>query len=331
MDDKTPELARTTIDPPWDDLHERRVLDAVLSSHRAPRNRRPSTLAWSFAAACAAALIAVVTMRFGLEREKPQMVASAPPVETHTLLDGSLMQYAAETNVQVLEQNETSVAISQAKGRVRYDVRHNPDRRFIVRAGAVEVLVVGTVFAVDAHGSHVTVHVEHGRVQVHDGRREVDLSDGEEVQMTAAPAAVAPPLPSAPVEAPERPSGDSAATVQRLLAQADRARAEGNLPQAVTALSAVVNRYPHDPRAVSAWFTLGRVEGQRGRHGDAARAFATCRARSPNGPLAEDALAEEAAAWQKAGEAARAQTTAQKYLEQYPAGAYAARLRPLLE
>jgi TolA-binding protein len=138
-------------------------------------------------------------------------------------------------------------------------------------------------------------------------------------------------LPAEAPEPSERPTSDGAATIQRLLAQADRARAEGNLPQAVTALSTVVNRYPHDPRAVSAWFILGRVEGQQGRHDDAARAFANCRARSPSGPLAEDALAEEAAAWQKAGQAARAQAAARKYLALYPAGAHAARLRPFLE
>src|SRR5207253_2741851 len=101
-----------------------------------------------------------------------------------------------------LEQQDATVALRQTKGRVRYQVKHNPDRRFSVKVGAVEVLVVGTVFVVDARGSRVSVHVDHGRVQVHDGSREVDLSDGEEVQMSTTPPVelAAPEVLPAPVE-----------------------------------------------------------------------------------------------------------------------------------
>jgi transmembrane sensor len=344
MDDRTPQIARSEVDPPWDELRERRVLDAVLRANRQQRDVRTSiTFGRVFAVACSLLIVGVAARYTGILGSGARGVDTRPPaiqdpVETHALLDGSLMHYAANADVQVIEQHESSVAISQTKGRVRYEVRHNPDRRFTVRAGAVEVLVVGTVFVVDARGNRVTVHVEHGRVQVHDERREVDLTDDEEVQMNAStPVDVVAPEPAtAPSESAEPTSAgegpaNNPATVPRLLAQADRARAAGNLNAAITALSAVVNKHPHDPRAVSAWFILGRVEGQQGRHADAARAFSNCRARAPSGPLAEDALAEEAAAWQKAGQADRAQAAARRYLDLYPAGTHVPLMRPFLE
>jgi transmembrane sensor len=93
----------------------------------------------------------------------------------------------------------------------------------------------------------------------------------------------------------------------------------------------VLGRYPDDRRAALAWFTLGKVERGRDRAADGATAFRTSFALAPDGPLGEDALAEEAAAWAAAGEPAEARATAEQYLRRFPNGTHAARMQHIVE
>lgn len=127
-------------------------------------------------------------------------------------------------------------------------------------------------------------------------------------------------------------SGDGAPVPlgpDELLARADTARRAGRTDDAAAALRELVDRHSRDPRVPTALFTLARIERSRGRHAAAATAFAECRARAPSGPLAEDALAEEATAWVAAGDLARAKETARRYLSLHPSGLYADRMRAI--
>jgi transmembrane sensor len=119
--------------------------------------------------------------------------------------------------------------------------------------------------------------------------------------------------------------------VGALLERADAERTAGDLAAAAATLREVVTRHPKDPRAALGWFTLGKVERTRARPVVAARAFRTSFWLAPDGPLAEDALAEEAAAWAAANDSAEMRETVEKYLRRFPNGTHAARVRHLLE
>ncbi len=62
---------------------------------------------------------------------------------------------------------------------------------------------------------------------------------------------------------------------------------------------------------------------------EAAEAFATARTLSPEGALAQDALAREVESWARAAEAATAQERAREYLARYPHGRRAKVVRVL--
>ena len=109
--------------------------------------------------------------------------------------------------------------------------------------------------------------------------------------------------------------------VAALLEAGDVARLSHHPQEAIAPISRMLSRFPKDPRAPLAAFTLGLVYMQElGRAGDAARAFAQARQLEPEGLMAEDALARQVEAWFRAGESARARATAEEYVRLYPRG-----------
>ena len=104
-----------------------------------------------------------------------------------------------------------------------------------------------------------------------------------------------------------------------LLAASDDARRAGQPRAAVTSLRRLIERYPGDPRAPSAAFTLGWVLlTDLDRPREAAQA------------LAEDAAARVVESWQKANEPRRAAEAARRYLRVYGAGRYTGLMRGLV-
>jgi transmembrane sensor len=116
-----------------------------------------------------------------------------------------------------------------------------------------------------------------------------------------------------------------------LMLAADVARLSGHPEQAVSPLRKLCQRHASDRRAPVAAFTLGRVLlDDLGRPSDAAAAFEKARVLWPTGPLAEDALAREADAWQRAGRLELARAIAEQYLARYPQGRHASSLQRVL-
>ncbi|HMI89854.1 MAG TPA: FecR family protein [Polyangiales bacterium] len=264
--------------------------------------------------------------------------------------DGSLATaLGADAALRVERDDREQTQLQLSAGGARFDVRPRAGRPFVVRAGAVEVRVLGTRFEVvrRADGS-VGVAVEHGLVQVTAAGETVSLRAGEHGQYSAplpavasvvAPSAVRVSLPAAASPAVHTAAGDrkppalahvagAQDPVAELLATADLARREGRPAAAVTALERVLRAHPRDPRAASAAFSLGRVllETQP-QPALAAAAFARAGELDPHGPLAEDALAREVEAWARAGSRARARVLAQRYLQRYPGSARTAFVR----
>lgn len=261
------------------------------------------------------------------------------------LPDRSLASLRHGARVDVDVQREDLVRLRQHGGEVRYQVEPDRARAFVVEAAGVEVRVVGTIFTISISGSgaltddppRVAVEVERGLVEVDNGERVAELGPGDRLSLEGKPARdgerddeviVLEPSEPAATHRPARPA--AASSVEALLADADAARASGNLPRAAAALSELVRRHSEDPRAYGAYFQLGKVERARGRHAAAAAAFVKCGKRSPKGPLAEDARAEAAVSWHAAGRDDEARTAAEGYLARHPGGTHEARMRSLL-
>ncbi|MGD8862783.1 MAG: FecR domain-containing protein [Myxococcales bacterium] len=369
MLDERLKRARRELDaPPWDELRETRVLGRVLEEvDRGRRVRRTGRVfAGAALSAAAAAALWIVALPDVTPDSRPQprlaqvpapavQASEAPAAQANVglaaqggtesggsrlvLTDGSRAELGPEAEVAAVEQGPARVLLRQTAGRVRYVVTERPGREFVVEADEAEVRVLGTIFTVSVQDTGVTVEVERGRVAVSDPRRSAELTPGDHMFLASAPEPEpeATSTPSqegeaglAPLDDP-RPAQVEPPSAQELMERADRARSRGQLGIAAQALEKLVRRHPHDPRAVSAWFTLGRVQTARGRHVASARAFDRCLRKSPRGSLAEDALAEAARAWAAAGRTARAHQAAADYLERYPRGTHARRMGELLE
>lgn len=354
---------KDSLEPPWDDLREQRVLTRVVEANRqrparpgrylATPTRKLFVIVPTIAVAAAAAFMLrsspAPSTQQGTEanaiQSPPSVVAPATgpavaPEHLMALADGSKAVLLREAGLQVEEQRADRVRIHQKRGEVRYEVRPDPAREFTVRAGNTAIRVRGTVFTVDLKNDTLEVRVQRGKVEVDDGTRTRDLVAGEslrapmpqgeaelEVDPMAADAAV--------VEEPaNNTSGHGVGSVPRsataLQAHADAARLAGRNAEAATSLDKLVRTYPSDARVPAALFSLGRVERARGQLEASARAFERCASAAPSGPLAGDALAEAAASWLSAGSTRAAKAAAAKYLARHPSGPSAAKMRAIM-
>ena len=160
-----------------------------------------------------------------------------------------------------------------------------------------------------------------------------ELRRGDSRQALLEPPAVSPARAWQPSLAARDESRGQVApvlTAEYLLAAADTARSAGRRSESVVLLRRLLHEHRDDARAPLAAFTLGRILlMELARPGEAALAFAEVRALSPAGPLAEDALAREAEAWNRAGDSGKAAERAREYLRLYPYGRRAGSLQGL--
>lgn len=338
----------------WDDLRERRVLgriEAELARTSERRRRGP----WPWLAAAAMVLITAGWWRVrtdpvvpeiatvGVEESGAPATAPAPAIPsvrapTLVLADGSVVTLESGAEVDLRHQSAERIAIDQRSGRVHYEVRPGLPRAFVIAAGDVEVRVVGTAFWIARDAARVRVTVEHGRVAVaRAGASATLLGAGDELEIDVAAPVVAASVPAVASDAPRPPPRRRASepvakpTLEQLLAEADDARARGDATRAAARLRELVDRFADDPRAYAACFQLGKVERGRGRHTQAAAAFARAVVLAPSGSLSEDARAEAALSWSDAGRSDRARAAGDEYLARYPDGAHVARVRRMLD
>lgn len=119
-------------------------------------------------------------------------------------------------------------------------------------------------------------------------------------------------------------------SIDDLMLAADAARRSGDAARAADWLDRAVREHPGARSAVAA-YTLGKLlQDDLARPADAARAFALVYARSPDAPLASEALAREALALKQSGDGARAKAQAATYLARYPQGAQRTRMEQVL-
>jgi len=85
-----------------------------------------------------------------------------------SLVDGSRVAIGADSALAV---NYTAASrnLQLKSGEAFFEVQHNPDRPFVVQAGRLKVVAVGTAFNIRKTGDKVEVIVTHGAVDVEDG------------------------------------------------------------------------------------------------------------------------------------------------------------------
>ncbi len=356
---------------PWDELREHRVLTDVLDTlENEKTGKRPGRkarlvlgIAASLTIVVSAALFASSLFKWndspGRAHEHYSRVA---------LRDAGYAFLAPSAELMIDDGNHQEVKISQTIGKVRYEIERQRTREVVVRADHVEVRVLGTVFTVDLEDRLITVDVERGSVRVNSDARSLELKSGEtfttgrrsKKQVHAhSNAPSSPELPPARIDdesnkdsastRPLAPENDSRSALKpsasvpevprkRLpddleedLKLADDARRKGDLRLAADILHNAVKKHTSSPILPAALFTLGNIELSTGNPRAAARAYEECRRSAPRGPLAEDALANAADSWEKAGDNFRAKKTARLYLDRYTEGMHASRMRNLAE
>lgn len=120
------------------------------------------------------------------------------------------------------------------------------------------------------------------------------------------------------------------ATPEQLMILVNIAQAVGEPTRAIAALRRVVERFPRDPAAPQAAFMLGTALDKAGDRAGAARAFAACRALSPQSEIAEDALARQIDAALEQGDLAEAHRLFDQYERDFPQGNRLAEFRTAL-
>lgn len=119
------------------------------------------------------------------------------------------------------------------------------------------------------------------------------------------------------------------ASAEQLMTLADIARFAKPVQTAaaLAALRRVLARFPGDPNAPVAAYTLGNMLDRAGDRAGAAQAFAAYRSLSPKGDFAEDALAREVEVAVEQGDLERAKQLADQYAEDFPKGRRRAEIR----
>jgi TolA-binding protein len=306
--------------------------------------------------ACAGATAAAIAL-LSMHRTAPERTwtSQSQPL-TLALDDGSHLQLRPGSDVSLLRQRKGEVRLQVVRGGARFEVRHDPARRFQVTAAGVDVVVTGTTFSVELEGGLGVPHVlvERGEVEVHpqgEARLLARLHAGEAWPPRPAPSVASPeaPVPSsavqplepqpaapgvAPAVSPSAPLGGrgSAPTDSRqLLEQANAARRRGDVAEAASLLETLRVRYPRDPRAALASFELGRLRlDVLGDLPGAVQALKQSIALAPSGVFREDAEACLATAYARMRDRPRCEDARRTYLGRYPEGTHAAEMSALV-
>ncbi|MEM9068909.1 MAG: FecR domain-containing protein [Myxococcota bacterium] len=352
MTQKLPQLDPSAIeaafghvrDVEWSEDRLRRGRRGMVRKRRVKQVRRVAGGAFVVAAAV------LLAMKIAPALTTSQATIAEAPVEAPTddltFADGSrVTPLVPGTRVHVQDVSEGRVEVGLDSGGARFEVTPGQDRRFVVQAGDVSVVVLGTVFEVHRSEDQGT------RVQVDRGVVRVEWASGHQILRRGQGGAFPPVEEVASVETTRtrtrsraRPRWrrlaedgdyeaafaelDNVRSAEELWLAADVARRAGHPADAVPYLEQLLRRFPRGRRAQNAAFTLGRVLSGLGRPAEAADAYD--KAISGGGRLAESALFRRAQALQSAGRTSEARQSAERYQQRYPDGRYLGRLEGLL-
>jgi hypothetical protein len=339
-------------EPAWDAA---KIEERFGSLARASRRR---TVVRAAAGASVIAIAATAIVWVALPRAE-ERVASHESASSRAVVlgDGSTITPIAEATFVVREVSERRVVAVAEGGEVDVEVTPNAEREFVVEAGAVRVVVLGTRFRVErVDDRHTRVSTIRGLVRVEWEGGSSEVGAGEEgvfppEERATVDEVVPPPEPEPEPEvqrvAPRdwrelaqsggyeeaysiiEARGASAVRdeVDDLLLAADAARLSGRGARALPYLERVVRDHASDGRAPMAAFTRGRVLLSLSRPAQAGSSFEDAMRLGAQGSLYENSLARAVEAYGRAGQNARAGALAHRYVERYPNGRWRSSVR----
>jgi transmembrane sensor len=335
------------VDPGVDDKRIDRAWGAIAS--RPVRTGSP----WRIARlAGALALVAVVVAIVVVVRGRPApsslagVVFESGATQVVTLADGTTASLGSGARLRFDSVQADRVEAAVERGEVRFDVRHQDARAFVVHAAGVDVVDRGTRFVVDVEGNGVRVAVESGRVDIARagasqpvtvlGAGESWTSGSRESPTASNEPASAPAVPTeaptttqaagnAGVGSPSTTGASSTPGPRELLQAGKTARLNGHPREAAAAFDTLRRRFPDDPRAGLAAFELGRLRlDALGDPAGAAEALSDSIALSPGASFREDAEARLVEAFDRTHDAGRCAAARKAYLARHPNGVHAA-------
>lgn len=177
-------------DDTWDLLDGLKELDQPAFSSERTAQPGFARFRWAAASLAAAAAIAVAFYFWPDASSNPVQVAEtqAGGFKVMELPDGSVVHLNANSSVSV-QYGDRERRVLLERGEAHFSVAKNPDRPFIVTAGAVSVHAVGTAFNVRMDPAAVEVMVTEGKVRVDDSTKGGSLLTQETATSVASPVA----------------------------------------------------------------------------------------------------------------------------------------------
>lgn len=338
-------------------------LDSALRPER--RFSKPLVFA-GVGVAVIAIVIGVTSLRRapseGVLEAGAMLAAGTAPLQT-TLREGSTVRADAASKGALEVASASEVRVRLDEGSMHFDVARKPSRRFVVKAGRVEVRVIGTAFTVrrSTTVASVQVTVDRGVVEVWIGdvQRAV-LNAGQTWNEPVETAVVVEPEPvevdvDEPAAEPEQPTKRTAPPKKKLVAKAAPpetpavvatpalpddpsslfraaldARRAGRARDAADAFTDFLAKFPDDSRSGLVLFELGRLQmDQLHSSAEAVKSLERAIARAPQGSYAEDAMARLVQLHHDRKEATACRESRDGYLKRFPAGVHAATLGAL--
>lgn len=194
-----------------EDTEQENVLGQVLKAHKSPRfeagtsaRRKPDFhhfIKWGIRIAASIFLLVLINHlgKLNGDRKPPAQVIQQVKTITRTLPkgqklsmvlpDGSRVYLNAESSITFPERFEGESRTVELKGEAYFDVAKNEHKPFIVRAGQIAAIVVGTSFNINSfpEQDEISVSLVSGKVSVfpksdfQDNAGEVILTEGEKV------------------------------------------------------------------------------------------------------------------------------------------------------
>ena len=299
------------------------------SSSSAPTRR------WQ-AVALVAAIVAIALLVARRVDHRPHEPVVYDDTGALLLADGSRVHLRDEGRARLERFDPRAIEITLERGTAEIQVVHVAGRRFVVHAGAFDIVDVGTRFLVSLEGqgagASVRVSVDEGRVEVQDPTGVLPprvLAAGESWASSPASSAgvMAPSRPSlevppVPPVVPSTTAPPRETTAKQLFEAADAARAAGRTKDAAALLDRVRRHYRSDARAGLAAFQLGRLRlDSLGDPSGAVEALDDAIALAPAASFREDAEARRIEALERAGDP-RCREARENYLARYPGGVH---------
>ncbi|HTU59617.1 MAG TPA: FecR family protein [Polyangiales bacterium] len=244
------------------------LLDASLDELRVQRmwrgmQQRPVRSAprgWLLAGVAAALLFAV----FGILHTPDAGPLAARSGSTLTfdrpstvLSDGSQIQLAAGTHLELLENSGQSFAVRLQHGRAHFEVTPGGPRRWRMECGLATVAVIGTALTIERGDSSLRVEVAHGIVEVRGervpgGLRRLTAGQSLSIDADSLKLAANSGTDRQPRSAAPRVAESSASRIAARPPQPQPTAAAGNAPMLATTPGAVAQREKLETRAALA-------------------------------------------------------------------------------